>query len=554
MPRSTLQDGRATRRAARLRVVLTCSLALATAACTLSSSDADNNGPQKTLTVAVENLGSQLYAPWLSGQENRIMAGLVGDTLTEVDKKTGELVPAIATEWTISPDLKTWDIKIRDDVPFQGDYGDITTEDIRFSWNQWLNPDSIIDPPAQQLVQAIDGDIENFEIVSPTEFKLHTENPVVSLPYLLTDAASSLTIQSKKYFEEKPKLALRHPLGSGPWEYVSNRQGVQIVLQSTGEHPWRKVPDFQRLVVKEIPDAAARLAQIQSGGLDMAFLDPALVKEAEAANLNIVKTGEVESCAITLGGYYPGTPALDKKSPWVQADNPAKGLAIRQAMSLAIDRKTIVDTLVPGYGDLTYGPIFNWPDDPKLTDDSWEPPAYDVEQAKAKLAEGGYPDGFQLTFRSFEQQPVAEAIVDMWEKIGIKVKYEPTEQALMRPLFRASNDPEGNSKTDGMVWIYCASRYPSPEMGLTNAWVKTGGTKQAFPPGTEEAFDAMNAEPDVDKRYVIARDYITTLHDDVMPINLFAFRYPWVIGPRVGTYTPIPGMNSLAAVETVTAK
>lgn len=538
----------------RVTIMLTC-LGLTMASCSGTPAATKTKTDTSQLTIAVENLGSQLYAPWLSGQENRVVAMLVGDTLTTVDPKTNELKGGLAESWTLSDDHKTWDFKLRANVPFQDGYGNLTADDVKLSWEQWLNPDSVQDPPADQLKQAIDEKIANFEVVGPLEFKLHTEHPVVSLPYLLSDSGSSLTIQSKKYFDAKGDEANKHPLGTGPFKFVSNTPGVQVVLESTGvKHPFRDTPSFQKIVLREIPDAAARLAQVQSGTVDMAFLSPDLVPEAKAAKLNLFKTGEVESCAITLGGYYLGTPALDKNAPWVQADNPAKGLAIRQAMSLAIDRKTIVDRLVNGFGDLTYGPIVNWPDDPQQTDPSWQPPEYNVEAAKAKLAEGGYPNGFPITFRAFEQIPTAQAIVDMWNKIGIKAKFEQTEQALMRPIFRASNVPPGNSKTNGISWIYCASRYPSPEMGFSNAWVPTGGTKQAFPVGIQQAYDQMNAEPDPAKRYAISRDLVVKLHDDVMPINLFAYRYPWVTGPKIGSWTPIPGVNILNAVESVTPK
>jgi hypothetical protein len=91
-------------------------------------------------------------------------------------------------------------------------------------------------------------------------------------------------------------------------------------------------------------------------------------------------------------------------------------------------------------------------------------------------------------------------------------------------------------------------------MGFSNAWVPTGGTKQAFPVGLQQANDQMNAEPDPAKRYAISRDLVVKLREDVMPINLFAYRYPWVTGPKIGSWTPIPGVNILNAVESVTPK
>ena len=507
-----------------------------------------------TLTVAVDNLGSQIYAPWLSGQENRIVVGLIGDTLTEINKQTNEVEPGLAESWTISDDLKTWTIKMRGDVPFQGGYGNVTADDVKFSFEQWLNEESVHGVIGEQVLRSIDGDIANFEIVSPTEFRLHTESPVVSLPHILSDAAQSITIQSKKYFEAEPVQALVKPLGSGPYEFVSNTPGVEVVLKAIASHPFRGVPASDNLIIKEIPDSAARLAQVQSGGIDVALLDPGLAGEATAASLSIVTTKDVESCGITLGGYYPGTTALDSDAPWVQSSDPAKGKAIREAMSLAIDRVTILDRLIAGYGVLTYGPVLNYPNNPALHDSAWAPPPFDVALAKQKLAEGGFPNGFPITLRLWEQVPAGEAITDMWKEIGIDVTLEMTEQALMRPLFQASNQPEGNSDTDGLAWIFCSSRQPSPEMALPNAWMKTGRNMQAFNPAIDVAYEAMNAEGDEAARFKLARDLVTTLREDVHPINLYTVDYPFVLGSRVATWAPVPGLNAFAAAETIALK
>lgn len=529
--------------------------ASASAAATAAPASPTPAGPKtdtSELVIAVDNLGSQLYAPWLSGQENRIVAMSVGDTLTMVDPTTKKAVPALAESWELSPDLKTWDFKLRPDVPFQDGYGTVTSDDVKFSFEQWLNPDSVHGVVGVQVTRAFDNDINNFEVVSPLEFKLHTVNPVVSLPFILSDAAQSITIQSKKYFDEKPDEALVHPLGTGPFKFVSNSPGVEVILEAVDSHPFRSVSAFKKVTLKEIPDAAARLAQVQGGAVDLALLDPSLVGEASAANLGIITSDEVESCAITLGGYYLGTPALDRNAPWIQADAPEKGLAIREAMSLAIDRQAIFDRLVAGYGSLTYGPIINYPHNPLLTDPSWTPPPFDLTLAKQKLVEGGYPNGFPVTFRNWEQLPTAEAITDMWTELGLQVKYEVTEQALMRPLFQASNKPEGNSATNGLAWIFCSSGQPSPEMALPNAWMKIGNNKEAFNPLIDEAYEKMNAEPDEIKRYQIARDLITTLRNDMSPIPLFVPSYPWVNGPDVGGWTPVPGLNAMAGIETVT--
>jgi hypothetical protein len=96
---------------------------------------------------------------------------------------------------------------------------------------------------------------------------MRVTDPVVDLPALLSDIVPSMPVQSQKYFEAEPEKALEHPLGTGPGKFVSSTPGVEIVLEAVPDH-WRQTPAFDRLVIKEIPDDAARLAQVLPGPRD----------------------------------------------------------------------------------------------------------------------------------------------------------------------------------------------------------------------------------------------------------------------------------------------
>ena len=119
---------------------------------------------------------------------------------------------------------------------------------------------------------------------------------------------------------------------------------------------------------------------------------------------------------------YSGSPKLDRNSPWIQADNPQKGLAIRQALSLAIDRELIRDKVLAGAGEVNFGPLLQYNNNPNTMDPSWTLPAFDKEAAKKKLAEGGYPNGFPITLFEYEDDVdtvgIAQAIAGMWRDIG----------------------------------------------------------------------------------------------------------------------------------------
>jgi peptide/nickel transport system substrate-binding protein len=505
--------------------------------------------PTGDLVVAVPSLGALNFTPSQANQEAEIITGMVGDHLVRLDPETRELVPGLAESWELSDDGQTWDFKLRPDIPFQDDWGTVTSEDVKFTWEQYIAEDSAHSiMPA--MSQAVDGDIANFEIVSDLEFKLHTTQPIVHLPALLANNLPGMPVWSKKYFDEEGAAANEHPIGTGPWKFVSATPGVEVKLEAVPDH-WRQTPAFKNLTIKEIPDAAARLAQLQSGAVDIAPLDPELAPEAEGGgDLQIVGVPDIGSAMVVLGGQYTGDPNEDVDSPWIQADDPEKGLAIRQAMSLAIDREAILDRIMNGEGTLTYGPLVQYSNNPNLVDDSWDLPEFDLDAAKEKLAEGGYPDGFEVNMPIFDQEigtlSMGEAVAGMWEDLGLEVNRQPTEQALMRPQFQAKT-------TDGLAYVFVTPFYAEAALALPNAYMATGNNKQFFDPAIDEAYEKLSAEPDQDARYELTRGLIESLMDNMRAIPMFSINQPYGVGSKVDSWTPTPGLNLISNLETATA-
>src|SRR5260221_9375847 len=101
-------------------------------------------------------------------------------------------------------------------------------------------------------------------------------------------------------------------------------------------------------------------------------------------------------------------------------------------MSLAIDRKLILDKVLNGYGTLTTAPIAQWPSIPKTVDPALTAP-YDLAKAKQLLAQGGYPNGFPVIVPIFPWQTktetidIGDAVAGMFETLGLKVTREITD-------------------------------------------------------------------------------------------------------------------------------
>jgi peptide/nickel transport system substrate-binding protein len=283
----------------------------------------------------------------------------------------------------------------------------------------------------------------------------------------------------------------------------------------------------------------------------MALLDSNLVGEATAAGLEIRTIPDVGNVFVILGGSYWGTGKLDRDAPWIQADNPEKGKAVREAMSLAVDRDLILDKVLGGQGALATGPVIQSESVPALRDSGAKPPEHDVDLAKQKLAEGGYPDGFDITLFMYpdyiDLPAIGESIAGMWEQLGIKVKRAPGEEGTLDAKLDKTD-------TDGWAWVKIAGLKNNPMTQLNGYLSTRENDHKFFHPAIDDGFQRGMAEPDDDKRDAITRDIIAALRDDYIVLTLFTVDLPFIVGPRVGDWKPVPGLDEMTGLETVTPK
>lgn len=526
-----------------LALLMTAVLAVA---CGGSSSDQSASGGGSTLTAAVGTTGTHQWEPHLSGHDTLPIYKFMHDSLTDIDKETGQVIPMLADSWSLSPDGKTWSFKLRDDVQFQGGMGKLTSEDVKFTWGEWMREDSN-HHNAQQLRDIVGNNLDNIEIISDTEFKIHTPEPYTTLDSFLAQPYSLLYISSKKYVTEQPEQAKTHPIGTGPWEFVSGTPGVEVVLKKNPDY-WRTKPSFDNLIIKEIPEPAARLAQVQSGTVDIANVSSALTAEAKNAGLNTIAVPEIATVQIILGGMYTGSPKLDRNAPWIQADNPEKGMAIRQALSMAIDRELIRDKVLAGAGEVNYGPLLQYNNNPATMDPSWKLPEFNKEAAKKKLAEGGYPNGFPITLFEYEDDVdtvgIAQAVAGMWRDIGVDVTEQLSEEDVLDDRLNATD-------TSGIAWVKQQGNDPA-NVVLLNYLSSGADDHKVFSPAIDQGYEKISTEVDPDKRAQDVRDVITSLRDDLTLIPMFDADLPFVVGPKVGDWQPTPGDKDLNSLETVT--
>jgi peptide/nickel transport system substrate-binding protein len=248
------------------------------------------------LIVAVPQWGTETPFWWKSTQAERTLWDHVYDPFIMVDPKTTELQPCLATEWKPSPDNKTWTFKIRQGVQFHENWGELTSEDVKYTIEQNLRPDAV----GLQAAPLFKVNLEKIETPDKYTIVMHFKSPLWEIPKQLASFRSNQTITSKKYFDQVgEEKASQHPIGTGPYRHIEGRQGDFHRFQSVPNH-WRKTPDFKELVVRKIGDPATRLAGVRSGEIDIALVEGDFVSQAKKAGLRIVERPDIVQYWVVL--------------------------------------------------------------------------------------------------------------------------------------------------------------------------------------------------------------------------------------------------------------
>ncbi len=324
------------------------------------------------------------------------------DALVDVTGPDMAVKPMLAERWeNVNPN--TWRFHIRHGVKFHN--GDpLTAEDVKFTIDLGLaNKGS--------TQNSYLGPTESVRVVDPYTVELVTKTP---FPPLLTNI-SRLHIVPRAYAKIGAETFSSKPIGTGPYRFVDWQRGQRITLEANPDY-WGGAPTPKRLVFRFIADPSTRAAELKAGGVDIITGPPvAQLKELASGDTAIVTVPAVRVIAYPIN-------TLQK---------PLGDVRVRRALNLAVDRGTIVKTLLQGYGKPTGQPFIpGWLGyDPDI-----KPFAYDPAQAKKLLAEAGYPSGFDLTWNIstgvfLADKEIAEAASAMLGQVGVRVRLVPTERA-----------------------------------------------------------------------------------------------------------------------------
>ena len=457
-----------------------------------------------------------------------------------------EAEPLLAESWSISDDFATWTFNIRKGVQFHKGYGEMTAEDVAWSYSHWITNTKHARATALQRFWAHpEGSVE---VVDSHTLVVNTGDAmpdvIMSEFHRIPSGIASWVTSKKQSDELGVEAADKDIAATGPWEIIEHRP-AQFWRMRAVENHWRKTPHFAELEFQEIPEQSTRLAGFQTGHLDtfvMAFDSIPLIQEMPEARLMQVPDQAAGEMLLHLhGGLYfnLGTDKLeaayDPDLPWVSA-NPDLNSAeweqarkVRQALVMAVDSQTIVETLLQGYaqrspvgvGGYSYS-AHRFPDIPMLE--------YDPEGAKRLLAEAGYPDGeFNITLvpalrGAPAEVEVAEAIAVMWEDIGVDVKLQNIPYGTFRPTVIG--------RTFNGATNHATSPSNTPAR-LYNALQDRGSFVRHTHPYLDDITIRAQGAVTLDERTKLENEVGKFMFDESIYASLYMWDAVWAVGPRI---------------------
>ena len=494
------------------------------------------------LVVAVGQWGTETPFAWRSSQSEKPLWDIVYDSLIMRDPKTFAYRPGLATEWSPSNESRTWTFKLRSGVRFHEHWGELTAEDVKFTVEQNLKPDS-----QGGSAPFFRSQLDRIETPEKYTVMMHFKNRLWEVPSHFSQFVGYLNITSKKYLETvgEHKAAL-HPIGTGPYHHIGGTQGDHHRFEAVANH-WRKTPAFKELVIRRIPDPASRIAGLRAGEIDIGQVFGDFLDQARRAGLRIHESPNAAAYWVTLQGqttpdredYCPTCPWAGDPGDPKSRDNARK---VRLALNLAVNKNAIISGLWKGTGAETPFSYWYYPFNKGYSTD-WKVPGYDPERAQRLLAEAGHAGGFEVRVNpmvmvyALDGPDVMEAVALDWEKIGIKVRRVPEAISNFLPKVRAR-------KTNKTHWVYGSPPFDEPSLVWQRAiWTK--GTFNILAEGPyDQDLDAILAELDDARRAKLTRDLGQKLYDAFHGVMLGVKSTTWAMSTKVGVwptlaYTPM---------------
>jgi peptide/nickel transport system substrate-binding protein len=345
-----------------------------------------------TVTRALTSEPSSLDPHGPAGSGQNVILPFLFDTLVYRDTDNS-YKPYLAQSWEFSADGKAVTFKLRTDVKFH-DGTPMDAAAVVFSFQRFMEK-GMSNPSATGLadiakVEAVDPQTVRFTLKEPSSIFLGT----ISMPYAGILSPTAVKTEGDEFGQK--------PVGTGAFKLEKWEPGVAVTLVRNPDYKWgppavenKAAPHIERAVFKVIPDASTQLAALQTGDVDMIFVNqPGQVQTLKAdKNMQVIET--TLNSLVYLGFNCKQAPFDDVR--------------VRQALSHAVNKDEILQTALGGVGKTAFAPLA-----PTLPgyDASLKQSelGYDPAKAKALLTAAGFTAGSDGTWTRDGQKLAATLV------------------------------------------------------------------------------------------------------------------------------------------------
>jgi peptide/nickel transport system substrate-binding protein len=384
----------------------------------------------QTLRIALSAQPSSADPHHYALTPNSTLRDHVYDGLTRVDAGL-RVQPALAASWERRDDL-TWVFRLREGVRFQ-DGAPFGAGDVVFSYCRVLNNESELVGSFSSIVKRL----AKVEAEGDGAVAITTAEPNPLLPSDLSSVAiiprtlaphEGLRFSPDGCGVKGPWPALAQfndgsaAIGTGPYRLARFTTGGAIEL-ARHEGYWGPKPHWAGVRLLPVTQAGPRLAGLLAGDHDVIEFPATgdLPRLRENGNVRLAVAPSTRLIFLQLDFREP--------APFVNggaAPNPLRDVRVRQALSLAIDRRAIAERIMDGVAT----PAAQFlPDGMRGTVEGLPVLPYDPARARALLAEAGYPNGFTLTLhatnnRYVNDTRVIQAVAQYFQRIGVRAEVD----------------------------------------------------------------------------------------------------------------------------------
>jgi len=398
------------------------------------------------------------------------------DNLVEPNYQTREILPMLAEDWK-NVDPLTWRIKLRKGVMWQKGYGEMTAEDLVYTWQFHL------DSKSWQVRTAL-WPLGSFKVVDKYVVEVKLKQPFGAFPGV-TMGYCGMVVSKKAHQEIGNEAFKTNPVGNGPFEFVSLKAN-EIILRKNRQYWQKGLPHLEKVVFRSIPDSHVRLQALQKGELDF-------ISHPDAKDVKKIRK-EASLVFLSTPGWnwdYQQFNLLNKEFPY-------QDKLVRQAISYVMDREAIKEEIYFGEATVTDNQIpfgFLGHRQHLLR----YPKNSDLKKAKELMAKAGCK-GYEVEVICSDKDWLRrelELAAAMVSQIGIKYKIRNLDMGSFNNLWLNRKFEQlleditiVAPDADATVWWFlhskgsCTSGYNNPEV---DAWLD-GAREESDPKKREKLY------------------------------------------------------------------